>query len=332
MTLEEAVAGVLWIGVTLYAVLGGADFGGGFWDLCAGGTRRGWPQRKLIEGSMGPVWEANHVWMIFAAVTLWTGFPRAFSSVMTTMWIPLLLASFGIILRGAAFAFRKPSPTMNIKRVFGITFALSSVVTPFFMGMVAGGVASGRVPLGNAAGDTLGAWVNPTAFLGGVLAVATCAHLAAVYLTLEARGRGLDDLAEAFRVRALVSGLGVGALTLVGIEVLRRDAPMLFAGLTGRAIVPMVLSAAGGLTALWLLWTRRYASARVAAALSVAMVIWGWGVGQYPDLLPGELDLHRAAAHPAVLRAMLWTVGVGTLLLAPSLWLLFALFRPRPER
>ncbi|MGO4759566.1 cytochrome d ubiquinol oxidase subunit II, partial [Streptomyces sp. 2MCAF27] len=171
--LANLTLGVMWIGLTCYALFGGADFGAGLWDLLAGRSGPGAPRRALIEHTIGPVWEANHVWLIFVVVLLWAGFSPVFAAVMSTLYIPLTLTALGIIARGAAFAFRKASTELWQKRLFGACFALSSVLTPFFLGTVAGGVASGRVPPGLAAGDLITSWLNPTSLLGGVLAVLT---------------------------------------------------------------------------------------------------------------------------------------------------------------
>jgi cytochrome d ubiquinol oxidase subunit II len=331
MTLAELLAAVMWLGMTAYVVFGGADFGGGFWDLVAGGARRGAEQRRLIEHVIGPVWEANHVWLIFVIVVLWTAFPVVFAAVASTMYLPLTGAALGIILRGSGFAFRKAVEDVSTKRVFGAAFASSSVLTPFFLGTVAGGIASGRVPLGNAAGDLVGSWVNPTSLLGGVLAVAVCAYLAAVFLTVDATRDGPQRLAEVFRRRGLGAGIVAGIIALGGIAVLRADAPVLYAGLTGRAFPLMVISAVGGLVALGLVWRRRYQAARVASVIAVVAVIWGWAAGQYPAMLVGEITIAEAAAGRATLEAMLFTLAVGAILLVPSLVWLYVLFqRHRP--
>src|SRR3712207_2510728 len=184
----------MFVGLIAYGLFGGADFGAGIWDLLAGGTRRGARQRDLIEHSIAPVWEANHVWLIFVLVVLWTAFPRAFAAVVTTLYIPLTLAAFGMIARGAAFAFRKSITTLGMRRFLGAGFAFSSLVTPYFLGAVVGGVASGRVPEGIAAGDVVTSWINPTSVLGGVLSVLVCAYLAAVFLCADARRGGAEDL------------------------------------------------------------------------------------------------------------------------------------------
>ena len=331
MTAADLVLAAMWVGLTAYALFGGADFGGGWWDLLAGGAARGQPQRTLIEHSIGPVWEANHVWLIFVLVTLWTGFPQAFAAIMSTLFIPLTLAAFGVILRGSAFAFRKSVSEVSLKRLFGATFALSSVLTPFFLGTVAGAVASGRVPPGNARGDTVTSWLNPTSVLGGTMAVGVCAYLAAVYLCGDARRQGDDDLAETFRVRAIVTALVVGLIALAGVAVLAADAPRLFDGLTGRALPLMFVSGIAGIASVVLLARRDYTVARVTAAVAVTAVIWGWGVGQYPNVLEPSFTVEEAAASPAALRPLLVTMVVAAALVGPSLALLIAMFQ-RAER
>lgn len=331
MTSAEAILAITWAGVTAYAIFGGADFGGGFWDLLAGGARRGAAQRGLIERVIGPVWEANHVWLIFVIVVLWTAFPAVFAAVFSTMYLPLTGAAIGIILRGSGFAFRKSVDDLPAQRLFGATFAASSVLTPFFLGTVAGGIASGRVPLGNAAGDIITSWTNPTSLLGGTLAVLVCAYLAAVFLTADAQRDGHGDLAELFRTRALVTGVIVGAVALGGIGVLRADAPILYRGLTGPASPLVAGSAAAGAAAMALLIARRYWPARVASATAVAAVIWGWAVGQYPFLLSGHITIEEAAANPATMDAVLLSLVVGAILVVPSLVILFALFQRPPS-
>ncbi len=331
MSLAQWSIAVLWIGLTLYALLAGADFGAGFWDLFAGGSQRGRPQRDLIEHSIGPVWEANHVWLIFVIVLLWTAFPTVFASVMSTLYIPLTLVALGIIVRGAAFAFRKASDQLGQQRLFGAAFALSSVLTPFFLGTVAGGIASGRVPLGLAAGDLFTSWYNPTSVLGGTIAVGIAAYLAATYLCADAMREGHSELAEAFRRRALVTGIVVGGVALGGIAVLHADAPRLFDGLTHRALPLVIVSAVAGVASLLLVLRRRYLLVRVTAAVAVTAVLWGWALAQYPYLLPppatANVTITASAATPAVLLATLIALAVGAALLIPSLLWLFVLFQ-----
>jgi cytochrome bd ubiquinol oxidase subunit II len=321
----------LWIGVTAYVLLGGADFGAGFWDLLAGSAHRGARQRRRIEQSIGPVWEANHVWLIFALVVVWTGFPTVFAAIGSTLYIPLMAAAFGIILRGSAFAFRKTVTELWQQRIFGAAFALSSVVTPFFLGSVAGAIASGRVPLGTARGGVITSWFNPTSALGGVLAVEVCAYLAAVYLTADSRRVGEVDLVDIFRRRAMVMGALAGMTALAGIAVLHNDAPRLFAGLTGRGQPLVAATAVAGIVSLVLLWRRRLLAVRVTAALAVVFVLWGWAVAQYPDVLPGAATVDSAAAPHDVLVALVWVLSIGTALLLPALFLLYRLSQaPRP--
>src|SRR5690349_5097458 len=185
--MTNAVAIVLFAAILAYAIFAGADFGAGFWDLIAGGAERGERPRALVDHSIGPVWEANHVWLIFALVVLWTGFSEAFASITLTLFVPLTLAALGIVLRGSSFAFRKAVLRTRDRRNFGAAFAASSVITPYCMGAVAGAIASGRVPSGGKSGDPWSSWINPTSAPGGVLAVTLCAYLAAVFLTSDAR-------------------------------------------------------------------------------------------------------------------------------------------------
>ncbi|MEV5242544.1 cytochrome d ubiquinol oxidase subunit II [Streptomyces cinnamoneus] len=330
--LADATLAVMWTGLTCYALFGGADFGAGLWDLLAGNARRGAPQRHLIEHTIGPVWEANHVWLIFVVVLLWGGFSPVFAAVLSTLYLPLTLAALGIIARGAAFAFRKASSGTALRRLFGACFAVSSVVTPFFLGTVAGAVASGRVPPGLAAGDTVTSWINPTSALGGVLAVLACAHLAAVYLCADSVREGDDALADAFRRRALVSGAACGVVALAGAAVLHADAPRLFTGLTHRALPLVLLSAAGGIAGLVLAGSRRYVPARLAAALAVAAVLWSWGAAQYPLMLVPGTTVQETASQGTVLAACLVSLGVGAVLLIPSLWWLYHLFQSHDGR
>ncbi|WP_069762246.1 cytochrome d ubiquinol oxidase subunit II [Streptomyces sp. LUP47B] len=325
--LADAALAVMWLGLTCYALFGGADFGAGVWDLLAGGTARGRARRTLIEHSIGPVWEANHVWLIFVIVMLWSAFSPVFAAVMSTLYIPLTLAALGIIARGAAFAFRKASTELWQQRLFGACFALSSLLTPFFLGTVAGGVASGRVPPGLAEGDVLTSWLNPTSLLGGVLAVVTCAHLAAVYLCADANREGRPELAAAFTRDAVASGLVAGVVALAGIAVLHADAPELFHGLTHRALPLVITSAVAGLAGLGLLARRRFVSARAAAALAIAAILWAWGTAQYPALLVGSTTVTASAANSSVLSAILIVLGAGALVLVPSLWMLYATFQ-----
>ena len=322
--MPEACVALMIAGLTAYAVLGGADFGAGLWDLTAGGARRGGRVRGLVQRSMSPVWEANHVWLIFVLAIFWTAFPVAFGSVFSTLYVPLALAAVGIIFRGAAFALRGQAATIREARALGALFALSSVIVPFSLGAALGGIASGRVPVGNASGDPFSTWLNPTSATIGVLAVLTGAYVSAVYMTADAVRAGAPDLERAFRTRALGSGVVLGAVAIGGLLVLRDDAPSLYDGLThGTGLLLVLLSAAFGAATLALVWFRRFGPARVSAAAAVACVTVGWPVAQSPDLLPGELTLEQAAAGDTTLVALLASVAAGMVVLAPALWLLY---------
>jgi cytochrome d ubiquinol oxidase subunit II len=315
---------VLFVGVVAYAVLGGADFGAGFWDLTAGGVERGRRPRHLIDQSLAPVWEANHVWLIFCLVMLWTGFPMAFAAIMTTLYIPLGLAALGIVARGSGFAFRKVFVRTPEQRVVGAAFALSSVVTPFFLGTVAGGIASGRVPSAGH-GHPISSWVNPTSLLGGTLAVLTCAFTAAVFLTAEARRRDEPDMEPFFRRRARVTAVVTGLVALAGIAVLRADAPRLFDHLLGPGLVFVIVSGLCGLGALFLI---RRAAPRLVQGLSVsavAAVVVGWGVAQYPYLLGTHLSIQQAASPTPTLWSLTVVAAAALVIVVPSLALLFTL-------
>ena len=320
-----AVGGILLASVTLYAVLGGADFGGGLWDLLAGGDRRGRAPRALIEESITPVWEANHVWLIFDLVIFWTAFPHAFAAVMTTAALPLWLALAGIVLRGAGFAFREELSRLPQQRAAGATFAFSSLLTPFFMGTVVGAIASGQIPA-DAGHASLPAWTSPTALLTGLLFVGTCSYLAAVYLVGEAAHRGDRSLQHYFTRRAQAAALVTGALSLATLAELHASNAALFSRLTGRALPLVIIAGLCGLAVLGLLTASRPRGIRVPAALGVAAVIWGWGVAQYPELLPGTtMTLTSTGTPHATLVAIIWLSAAAVLIVGPSYALLFAL-------
>ncbi len=251
--MTNAAAIVLFVAITAYAVFGGADFGAGFWDLVAGGAQKGARPRAVVSHAIAPVWEANHVWLIFTLVVLWTAFSEAFSSIMLTLFVPLTFAAFGIVLRGSSFVFRKNVLRVRDRRNFGAAFALSSVLVPYCFGAVAGAIASGRVPAGGDVGDPWSSWVNPTSILGGVLAVTVCAYLAAVYLTYDACRIADAAMVEYFRRRAVITAVVAGVVALAGVFVLRSDARYVFDGLTARALPLVIVSAACGIASLVLL-------------------------------------------------------------------------------
>jgi cytochrome bd ubiquinol oxidase subunit II len=307
-------------------VLAGADFGAGFWQLSPG---TGASSRKIREHAyhaMGPVWEANHVWLIFVLVVCWTAYPAGFGSIASTLAVPLFVAAVGIIFRGTAYALRANAETAKGQRRVELLFALSSILTPFALGAAVGGIASGRIPVGNARGDLMTSWLNPTSALVGGLAVVTGAYLAAVYLAADAHRLGDSELAAAFRSRALVVGLAAGAIAIGGLAVIRFDAPRIWDGLTGGAgLATLIASAVTGVATLLLVRLGRFGLTRISAALAVAAIVAGWGLAQKPLLLPG-LTIDAAAAPRPTLVALLIGAAIGAAVLLPSLLLLFALF------
>jgi cytochrome bd ubiquinol oxidase subunit II len=312
-------------GVVLYAVLAGADLGAGFWQLFAGRGSHGEELREHAHHSMAPVWEANHVWLIFVLTVFWTAYPIAFGSIASTLAIPLFLAGIGIVFRGAAYALRSGASTPRELGVIDTIFSLSSIVTPFALGAMVGGIATGRVPVGNAAGDRFSTWLNATSILVGVLAVASCAYLAAVYLAADAARRSEPELERAFRVRALGAGVVAGALALVGIFVVRSDAHSLYDELvSGRALPAVIVSALAGFATLALVYRRRLEAARYSAALAVAAVVAGWALAQWPTILPGLDVRHAAAPHDTLVAVVVAVLGGGAIVF-PSLALLFRL-------
>jgi cytochrome bd ubiquinol oxidase subunit II len=312
-------------GVALYTVLAGADFGAGFWQLFAGRGAKAERIREQAHHSMGPVWEANHVWLIFVITVFWTGYPTAFGSIFSTLSLPLFIAAVGIILRGAAYALRSGSQSPRELSSIDTLFSIASLLTPFALGAGVGAIASERVPVGNAAGHMFSSWLNPTSILIGVLAVATSAYLAAVYLAADAARLGDPDLERAFRARALGAGLITGAISVGGLAVLHSDAHSLYHELvSGEAVSTLIVSILAGSATLALVFTRRFEAARYSAALAVSAIVAGWALARWPTLLPG-LTVQQAAAPHDTLVALVVAVLAGGAILFPSLALLFRL-------
>ncbi len=311
-------------GLVFYIVLAGADFGAGVWQLLAPRGERGAAIRDLAHHSMGPVWEANHVWLIFVLTVTWTAYPTFLGSVASTLGVALFIAAVGIILRGASYALRAGARESEMRAIDSVLGA-ASLITPFALGAAAGGIASERVPVGNAAGHLFSSWLNPTSLLAGVLSVAFSAYLAAVYLAADAERHGKPELVEAFRGRALGSGAVAGGLAIAGLVVIHGDAHRLFTGLLhGAALAAVIVSVLSGLVIVGLVWTRRFELARYGVAVPIATVVAGWALARYPTLLPG-LSVHRAAAPRDTLICLIVAVLAGGALLFPSLALLFRL-------
>jgi cytochrome d ubiquinol oxidase subunit II len=313
------------LGLVFYIVLAGADFGAGIWQLAPGAGEHGERVRDHAHDAMAPVWEANHVWLIFVLTVTWTAYPAAFGSLASTLSVALFLAGLGIIVRGAAYALRSGTSEPREIRHIDTASAVSSIVTPFALGAAVGGLASGRVPYGNAKGDLVTSWLNPTSILIGVLAVAFCAYLAAVYLCADAIRRDEPELVAPFRARALAAGSVAGVLSIGGLPILHHDAHPLYHELVaGSGLPALVVSVLAGLGTFALVVRGRFEPARYTAAAAVAAIVAGWALAQEPRFLPG-LTIEQAAAPHDVLVAIVVAVVGGAIILFPSLVLLFRL-------
>jgi cytochrome bd ubiquinol oxidase subunit II len=326
--LPEIIAAIIALALNAYALTGGADFGGGVWDLFATGDRRE-RQRELIAESIAPIWEANHVWLIVVIVVLFTAFPSAFSMLGTVLHIPITLMLIGIVLRGSAFVFRSYGP--RGRKRWGTTFAIASVMTPLLLGIIIGSIATGAVA--DAAGKIGGAgtfsevfvrpWAAPFPIATGVFALALFAFLAATYLTVDAEE---DALREDFRRRALAAAVAVFVCAAVALILARSEAPRVAIGVVG-ALLIQAATAVAAITAIAALWRRQYHLARIAAAAQVSLVLWGWLIAQYPYLIPKALTIRDAAAPVVTLRLLLAGLVAGAIVLVPSLRYMLKTFK-----
>ncbi|WP_018500473.1 cytochrome d ubiquinol oxidase subunit II [Parafrankia discariae] len=323
MTAADLLAVVMVIGLTAYALTGGADFGGGVWDLLARG-RDAADQRRLVSAALGPVWEANHVWLIFVIVMMFSGFPAAFGIVGSTLEIPLILALVGIVLRGAAYVYRAyGAGAAGPDHWWGHVFAVSSAITPVALGVCGAALATGDV----AEGDALAPVTSAFGIVCGVFTLAVTAFLAAVYLCRDAASSPeTEHLVPGFRRRALGGAVVSGLLAVALLPLLWSEAPVVAERFAERSVPFVVISAMGGITSLVALWQHRFTAARVTAGAAVAGVLWGWAAAQYPDLVVGRATVDSAAAPEANIVAMLIAVACGLVVLIPSLWMLFRLF------
>lgn len=333
VTLAGVLAGLLALSLNAYVLFGGADFGGGVWDLLATGPRRG-RQREVISHAIGPIWEANHVWLILAIVLTFTCFPPVFARLGTVLHIPLTLMLVGIVLRGSAFTFRTYDDERDsVQRQWGRIFAGASLVTPVLLGVCIGAVAGGQVgPLRQTATfaeSFVDPWLTPFSLAVGLLTLALFALLAAVFLTLETDD---PELVDDFRARALWSGVAVFAAAFGTLLITPGQAPLMGAGLLGSAwSLPFHLATgAAAVAVLAALWWRRYRLARVAVGAQVSLIIWGWALAQYPFLVPPDLTVEGASAPEVTLRLALVALGLGTVVLLPSLVYLFRVFKAAP--
>lgn len=322
--MADFIAWVMVLAIAAYACAGGTDYGAGFWDLMAGGPERGKVPRRLIDHAMAPVWEANNVWLIFILVIMWTGFPTMFQAVFSAMWLPLALAAIGLVLRGAGFALRKPTRRLAQRRIYGAMFGVSSLVTPFFLGAVLGGIAAGRVEVGTTA--SADAWANATSVLTGLLAVAATAFLGAVFLCSDALRFGAQDLVGYFRLRAMIAFAVVVVLALIALPVTHDDARYVWDGLTGGpGLLLIIVAAVCGAATVLLLWRRSYGWSRYTSVASVALVVGAWGLAQRPYLLPTSLTVTEAAGAAHTLRWLMIVTAIAIVLVGPALVLLYRL-------
>ena len=328
--LPEIIAGVVAVALNAYVLTGGADFGGGVWDLFASGVRRA-RQRELIADSIAPIWEANHVWLIVVVVVLFTGFPSAFSMLGTVLHIPLTIMVIGIVLRGSAFVFRSYGPYGRNR--WGRAFAIASVITPLLLGTIIGSVATGAVAdatdkIGGAGSFTevfVAPWAGPFPAAIGLFALALFAFLAATYLTLDAPD---EELREDFRTRALAGAGAVFVCAALALLLAHSAAPRVAIGVVG-ALLIQASTATAAITAIAALWLRHYRLARIAAAAQVSLILWGWLIAQYPYLIPPALTIRDAAAPAVTLRLLAVGLAAGAVILLPSLQYLLRTFKTK---
>ena len=328
MALADVPAILILVGIAAYVVFAGADFGAGLWYLLAGPGPRGRPVRDFTYRAMAPVWEANHVWLIFVLVVTWTCFSTLFSAIMTTLYIPLSLAALGIVLRGSGFAFRHALPG-PIQRPASRVFGFASLLTPFFMGTVVGSIASGQVPAGGD-GDPTGSWTGFLPLVTGTLFVLLAAYTAAVFLVRDSGAAGDEDLRDYFARRALGAAVLAGIGAVIGVIALHEDARYVYDGLTSwPGIALVILSGICGLAALGLLVTGRHRGLRVAAVGAGVSLIWGYFAATFPYMLPTSLKISQAAGASATLTEVIIVFGIAAVTCVPALILLYMLSQRR---
>lgn len=330
MVLDYIVIITLWLSIIIYAALGGADFGGGVWDFIAHLSKRK-DEQELITSSIGPVWEANNVWLIYLVVGLYTAFPTVSYTLAIALYIPLTLALVGVVMRGAAFAFRSHfQGTAQLRVTWGLLFNLASLLTPFFLGVTAAAVASGKIRVRNGQVPValVGIWLSPFAIIVGLLAIALCTALAAVYLAAQAQRYEREKLADIFRMRAFIAGGVTAVLGIVGIALMPSQAPILWSGLFSRtyAIWAVGVTILLGLATAAALYFKKRILARILVDLDVAAMLGSWGLAQVPYIVPPDLTVANAASPPATMKDFMLSAILGLLILLPSLWFLFHVF------
>lgn len=317
-----AVATAMFAAMAAYALFAGADLGAGVWDALAGGTARGQAPRAAIRKSVGSVYEANNVWIVFVLVIFWTGFPSAFATAMTQLFVPLAVSLLGIMLRGLGFAFRQEADRLPLKSLTTTLFAGSSLVVPFFMGTAVGAVATGRVHMG-AGADSTAAWTGPVSIVTGALFATTCAYIGAVYLVDDCRKRGNEKLSRYFGVRAIAAGLVTGGLAALNLYLLSLDAPYVFGRLRSISWPLIVVSVVAGTAVLGMIVFGATRFVRPVAAIAVVAVVAGWGWAQYPFVFPRSLTLAAASGPATALDAQLVVIGLAIVLVAPAFGYLY---------
>jgi cytochrome d ubiquinol oxidase subunit II len=316
--------------LTIYAITGGADYGGGVLELLAMGPRAD-QQREVVEHAIGPIWESDHVWLILVVVMLFYGFPEVYTTIMTSLFVPVVLMLIGIVLRGSAFSFRSYGAG-GMRRLWGRVFAIASVITPFLLGVIIAAIASGRIPENpRIIGDFVFPWLTPFCISVGLFTLVLFSYLAATYATLEPADSAVSD---DFRRRAIGLAVAAGVMAAEVLPLSRTGAPRIWRGLVDRAWTwPLIWITSGlALAAIFCLWTRRYRIARICAAGQVALVIWGWAFAQFPVMVEPSLTIYNASAPPITLRLLAIALAVGMLVLLPSFGYLMLTFKTHSRR
>ena len=331
MTLSNVLLSILWLALITYTVLGGADFGAGMLELFAVGPS-GARQDALIVDSMDPVWEANHVWLIFLLVVFFTAFPPAFADINVILFIPLMLAVIGIVLRGAAFAFKVHGiiERSQVARILSRIFSVASAMTPFFLALAAASIASGHVQIQNTSQivTNIGSdWLTPFTVTIGAMALTLCVTIAAIYMTVEATAKGDTELVEAFRLRGLIAVALTAALGLLGLILAPSEATFLWNGLLDKAIPVVIVTMLVGVAAAAALWFRRYGWARVLIVAEAAFLLLSWGVSQYPYIIPPDVTAANASSPQETQVLLLVGIIIALMIVVPSLWFLFYVFK-----
>jgi cytochrome bd ubiquinol oxidase subunit II len=331
MSIADILLSILWLALFVYAIFGGADFGAGMLELFAVGEK-GPRQSALIDESIGPVWESNHVWLIFLLVVFFTAFPPAFAAINVVLFIPLLIAVIGIVLRGSSFVFKTHGIIRSSRtaRMLSRIFSVGSIMTPFFLALTGAAIASGVIVIQNSSQIVTNPgsdWLTPFTLVVGVLALCLCVTISAIYLTVEATSRGETELAEAFRRRGLIAGALTAVFGLLGLILSPSEAAFLWHGMLDKAIPFVVVTMLVGVAMAAALWFRRYVWARVLVVLLTAGLLLSWGVSQYPYIIPPDVTDATASSPLETQQFLLVGIIIALIIVIPSLWFLFYVFK-----